>query len=82
MAQDLPLPVWGTLSFFHTQTRAWYWLVISNPETIKINFKIDLRPCGGNNTLKITTRAIRMIVGCNSLFAYLLLLPANDPSGI
>lgn len=74
--------VGATLSFFHVQTYAWYWLVISNSETIKINFKIDLRPCGGNNTLKITTIAIRMIVGCNNLFAYLLLLPTNDPTGI
>lgn len=49
-----------------------------NSETIKFYLKMYSKPCGGNNTLHVTIRVIRMIVGWNHLFGYLLLLPAKD----
>ena len=70
------------LSFFYTTKYAYYLLIISNWEIRKINFKMYSKPCGRNNILKILLWLLRMIVGWNQLFGYLLPLPVKDSNGV
>lgn len=44
---------------------------------------MDLKPYGGNNTLEITIKSIKMIVGYNCLLiSYFFLQKKKNPNGI